>query len=171
MQHERTSGSGGTARSTVAAQIRQQIIDGTLPPGTALAEVKLSEQFRVSRTPVREALKQLQTEGLIPVRPRVGSFVTMPSLLEINELFEIKEILEGAAARLLAVRGSVPEVELLRANVEEQRAAVAAGDSGLYSRLAAVFHDLILRGSGNRKLQEHHRMMMNQMLYLQFVQL
>ncbi len=96
-------------------------------PGVNLSEIALAESFGVSRTPVREALKQLQTEGLVDIRPRVGTFVTTPSRREITELFEMKELLEGAAARLLAHRGRVPELDRLEQNlVEADQAAVAA---------------------------------------------
>ena len=91
----------------------------------------------MSRTPVREALKQLQTEGLVEIRPRVGTFVTAPSRREITELFEMKELLEGAAARLLAHRGNVPELDLLRENLEQADAAVARDDRARYAELVA----------------------------------
>jgi DNA-binding GntR family transcriptional regulator len=88
--------------------MRRRIIAGQVEPGVNLSELALAEEFGVSRTPVREALKQLQTEGLIEIRPRVGTFVTTPSRREITELFEMKELLEGAAARLLVQPGQSP---------------------------------------------------------------
>ena len=81
----------------IAHQLRNRISRGELMPGAVLSEGALAQEFGASRTPVREALKQLQAEGLIVIRPRVGTFVAAPSRLEINELFEVKEILEGAA--------------------------------------------------------------------------
>ncbi|HET7304934.1 MAG TPA: GntR family transcriptional regulator, partial [Segeticoccus sp.] len=101
---------GVSIQGRVIEAMRERIISGELEPGTSLSEIALAEAFGVSRTPVREALKQLQTEGLVEIRPRVGTFVTAPSRREINELFEMKALLEGAAARLLAQRGSVPEL-------------------------------------------------------------
>src|SRR5687768_18315906 len=94
------NGSGsGSIQGRVIAEMRRRIIRGDIQPGEPLSELALAEEFGVSRTPVREALKQLQTEGLIEIRPRVGTFVTTPSRREITELFEMKELLEGAAAR------------------------------------------------------------------------
>ena len=84
----------------------------TTRPGAALSEVRLAEHFDVRHgTPVREALKQLQVEGLVEIRPKVGTFVRRITRREIVEMFEVKEILEGMAARLMARRGQIPELD------------------------------------------------------------
>jgi DNA-binding GntR family transcriptional regulator len=155
---------------SVTDGIRAKITGGDLQSGAALSEITLAEEFGVSRTPVREALKQLQTEGLVEIRPRVGTFVSVPSRLEINELFQMKEILEGAAARLLAQRGSVPELDALRVNVAKADEAVAARDADAYAVLVDEFHELIIRGASNQKLAHHHGMLMNQLAYSRLVQ-
>ncbi len=139
------------------------------PPGLNLSELALAEEFGVSRTPVREALKQLQTEGLVEIRPRVGTFVTAPSPREITELFEMKELLEGAAARLLAQRGRVPEIDQLEENVRLADVAVARDDRERYADLVAEFHDLLILGADNAKLEAHYRMLMNQLAYSRLV--
>lgn len=167
MQEIRRKPVGIQAR--VTEQVRTQIIDGTLAPGDGLSEFALAEEFGVSRTPVREALKQLQTEGLVIIRPRVGTFVATPSRREIQELFHMKELFEGSAARLLAQRGEVPEVAALRQNVINADAAVASGDAQAYAALVGEFHDLIIRGSDNTKLETHYRTMMNQLAYPRLV--
>lgn len=153
----------------VIQAIRERIINGELEPGASLSEIALAEVFGVSRTPVREALKQLQAEGLVEIRPRVGTFVTAPSRREIYELFEIKGVLEGAAARLLAQRGSVPELDLLKENLLQADSAVAAGDKERYAELVQEFHDLLVRGSDNLKLEGHYRTLMNQLAYQRLV--
>jgi DNA-binding GntR family transcriptional regulator len=164
------SGSGnGSIQGRVIAEMRQRIIAGELQPGVSLSELALADEFGVSRTPVREALKQLQTEGLIEIRPRVGTFVTTPSRREITELFEMKELLEGAAARLLAQRGRVPEIDQLEENLRQADAAVAAGDKERYAELVQEFHDLLIAGADNSKLQAHYRMLMNQLAYSRLV--
>lgn len=157
-------------QAQITEQVRARIIDGSLAPGSGLSEVALAEDFGVSRTPVREALKQLQTEGLVDIRPRVGTFVTTPSRREIQELFHMKELFEGSAARLLAQRGEVPETAALRRNIVNADAAVAAGDADAYAALVAEFHDLIIQGSDNEKLATHYRTMMNQLAYARLVQ-
>jgi DNA-binding GntR family transcriptional regulator len=153
----------------VIAEMRRRIISGELAPGVSLSEIALAESFGVSRTPVREALKQLQTEGLVEIRPRVGTFVTVPSRREINELFEMKELLEGAAARLLAHRGRVPEVDRLEQNLAEADEAVAADDRERYAALVQEFHDLLITGADNAKLEAHYRILMNQLAYARLV--
>lgn len=160
---------GLSIQQRVAQGVRTQIISGQLQSGAPLSEIALAEEFGVSRTPVREALKQLQTEGLVTIRPRVGTYVTSPSRLEIIELFEMKEILEGAAARLLAARGEVPELAQLRTNVERSNAAVANGDAEEYAILVGEFHELIMSGAANSKLAQHYRTMMNQLAFSQLI--
>ncbi|TPQ15603.1 GntR family transcriptional regulator [Streptomyces sporangiiformans] len=153
----------------VITEMRRRIISGELPAGGSLSEIALAESFGVSRTPVREALKQLQTEGLVEIRPRVGTFVTAPSRREITELFEMKELLEGAAARLLARRGRVPELARLEENLAEADAAVEADDKERYAELVEEFHDLLITGADNAKLEAHYRILMNQLAYSRLV--
>jgi DNA-binding GntR family transcriptional regulator len=153
----------------VIAEMRRRIISGELGPGVSLSELALAETFGVSRTPVREALKQLQTEGLVEVRPRVGTFVTSPSRREFIELFEMKELLEGAAARLLAQRGPVPELERLQQNVVEADEAAASDDRERYAVLVQEFHDCLVVGADNAKLESHYRMLINQLAYARLV--
>ncbi len=169
-----TQGLNGTAnglsiQGRVIAEMRRRIISGEIGVDVNLSELTLAEEFGVSRTPVREALKQLQTEGLVEIRPRVGTFVTTPSRREITELFEMKELLEGAAARLLAQRGRVPELDRLEENLREADAAVARDDRKRYAELVQEFHDLLIVGSDNRKLEAHYRTLMNQLAYSRLV--
>jgi DNA-binding GntR family transcriptional regulator len=157
-------------QARVTEGLRARITSGSIESGAALSEAVLAEEFGVSRTPVREAIKQLQTEGLLVIRPRVGTFVATPTRLEINELYEMKEILEGAAARLFALRGEVPELAELRENVRLSADAVAAQDAAAYALLVEQFHAIVVRGAANTKLTQHYRTMMNQLAYPRMVQ-
>ncbi|WP_416968105.1 GntR family transcriptional regulator [Streptomyces sp. 4F14] len=159
----------GSMQARVIADMRERIIRGAVGPGAPLSEIALAQEFGVSRTPVREALKQLQTEGLVEIRPRVGTFVTIPSRREITELFEMKGLLEGAAVRLLARRGRVAEIDLLERNLREADAAVERDDRGRYAELVQEFHDLLVAGADNSKLEAHYRMLMNQLSYPRLV--
>ncbi|GLU46160.1 GntR family transcriptional regulator [Nocardiopsis ansamitocini] len=161
--------SSTSIQATVIKEMRGRIISGSIEPGSPLSELALAEEYGVSRTPVREALKQLQTEGLVEIRPRVGTFVTAPSRREITELFEMKELLEGAAARLLALRGRVPEIDQLERNLRESDEAVARDDRKRYADLVHEFHDLVVRGADNHKLEAHYRTLMNQLAYPRLV--
>ncbi|EMF57031.1 FCD domain-containing protein [Streptomyces sp. SID5476] len=156
-------------QARVIAEMRFRIIRGDMEPGAPLSELALAEEFGVSRTPVREALKQLQTEGLVEIRPRVGTFVTTPSRREITELFTMKELLEGAAARLLARRGRVAEIDLLERNLREADEAVKRDNRERYAELVQDFHDLLIAGADNSKLEAHYRMLMNQLAYPRLV--
>ncbi|HUB71130.1 MAG TPA: GntR family transcriptional regulator [Acidimicrobiales bacterium] len=160
---------GGIQTASIQAQVikrvRDMILDGVLPPGASVSETSLAEEFGVSRTPIREALKQLETEGLLEVRPRVGTFVPVLSRRDLTELFQLKEILEGAAARLMAFRGRVPELTALERNVAESATAVANGHTESYVQLVQEFHLLIVKGADNLKLEAHYRVLMNQLVY------
>jgi DNA-binding GntR family transcriptional regulator len=131
-------------QSRVAAQIREGIVTGDYPAGAGLSEVTLSEELGVSRTPVREALKQLATEGLVEIVPRVGTFVAEPSRRDIAELFELCEVFGGLAARLAAQRGA------------------AAGLDGLVSD-GVAFDDALMAAADSLKLALTHRWHMNQL--------
>lgn len=159
----------GSIQGRLISEVRRRIIAGEISPGVNLSEIAIADEFGVSRTPVRETFKQLQTEGLVEIRPRVGTFVTSPSRREITELFEMKEILEGAAARLLAQRGRVPEVDRLEENLRQADLAVGADDKARYAELVEEFHDLLIIGADNSKLDAFYRMLMNQLAYSRLV--
>jgi DNA-binding GntR family transcriptional regulator len=150
-------------------RLRRLVTSGTFAPGELMPEMALALEFGVSRTPVREALKQLENEGLVRIQPRVGTFVRTPTTREIVELFQVKESLEGLAAGLLARRGATPETAELQRNIEESEAAVAAGDAPEYARLIHDFHWAIVNGSDNTKLREHYERLMNQLAYHRIV--
>lgn len=156
-------------QAQVIRRLRDMILDGALAPGDSLSETSLAETFGVSRTPIREALKQLETEGLLEIRPRVGTFVSVLSRRDLTELFQMKEILEGGAARLMALRGNIPELAQLEHNVKESQRAVARGATEKYVRLVHEFHDIIVAGCDNLKLQAHYRTLMNQLVYERLV--
>ncbi|WP_431492073.1 GntR family transcriptional regulator [Glutamicibacter sp.] len=150
-------------------RLRQMIVTGVVQPGDLLAETALAQDFEVSRTPIREALKQLEREGLVEVRSRVGTFVRKPTQREIHEMFSLKEAFEGLAAGLLARRGAVPELEQLKENVARSQRAVERGDAELYSQLVHEFHSTLVAGADNRKLTEHYDLLMNQLAYHRIV--
>lgn len=156
-------------RDGLLGRIRRLVLGGDFPPGALLPEAYLAQEFDVSRTPVREALKQLQHEGLVEIRPKVGTFVREPTRREIIELFQLKESLEGLAASLLARRGAVAELDVLRRNLGHSEDAVLSGDTEAYARLMHEFHWTIVRGSDNRKLVEHYERLMNQLAYQRLV--
>lgn len=157
------------ARVRVLDQLREAIIRGRYEPGDSLSEGALAEAHGTSRTPIREAIRELQSEGLVEVIPRVGTFVRKPSRRELGELFQLKGALEGLGALLFAQRGHVPETDLLWANIEESERAVSDGDVERYASLVHDFHGLIIQGADNIRLSDHYRMLMNQLAYHRIV--
>src|SRR5215216_5040510 len=103
----------GAKTTTLAEAIRQRLADdilhGVYPPGARLDEKRLAERFRLSRTPVREALRQLISAGLVEMRPHRGAIVLLPSEAALAEMFEVMGELEASCARLAAQRISPAE--------------------------------------------------------------
>lgn len=149
--------------AVVSDHVREGIVSGAYRAGLALSEVALAGELAVSRTPVREALKQLESEGLVRIVPRVGTFVAAASRRDIVELHELKEVFEGLAARLLAQRGAVPELAALEQNLADADDAVRRGDLAACAALVRSFHDLVIEGADSRKLALTYRWHMNQL--------
>ncbi len=109
----------------------EDIVDGTLQPGTSLAEVEQSERLGVSRTPVREALSQLRKDGLIEQTRGRGLTVTDVSLDDIVELYELRQPLEQQAAKLAAQRGNTQIFTQLAAEFRNAERLIEGGDTGI----------------------------------------
>lgn len=154
---------------SLLSQLRDRVLDGSYSPQEILPEQALAEAFGVSRTPVREALKQLENEGLVEIRPRVGTFVRYPTRREIIELFQVKESLEGLAANLMGHRAPATEIEKLKHNLQESAVAISHEDNDGYARLVHEFHWTLVLGSHNQKLIEHYDRLMNQLTYHRLV--
>ncbi|MGC5076644.1 GntR family transcriptional regulator [Agrococcus sp. DT81.2] len=166
---ERSGTGAGGAETPLLDRLRTLVLSGDYPPGAPLPELFLAQEFQVSRTPIREALKQLENEGLVEIRPRVGTFVRQPTHREIVELFELKSGLEALAAGLFARRGSVPELDALRRNLVASADAVRRGDGAAYAALVHEFHHGLIHGADNSKLTEHYERLMNQLAYHRLV--
>src|SRR5690606_12292208 len=119
-------------RELVFEVLREAIITGKLRPGERLMEVQLAEELGVSRTPVREAIRKLELEGLVLMIPRRGAYVAEISMKDIADVFEIRAALEGLAAQLAAERCTPEEIEnlersLVQINVSAERGDIHAG--------------------------------------------
>jgi len=148
-------GENRTIRSDrVRREIADQIISGSLRPGQELDEKKLAEAFNVSRTPVREALRQLAAAKLIEWRPHQSAVVAKITPSTMVEMFELMAQLEGFCGRLAARRMSPSEHANLIAIHEQFRPFVAKGDRENYHALNRTFHEAIYAGSHNRYLME-----------------
>jgi DNA-binding GntR family transcriptional regulator len=138
-------------------QLEQDIVTGVLRPGERLDEQSLAARFGVSRTPIREALMQLASAGLIALQPRRGAFVASLSLREVIDRFEVMAALEGACGALAARRITEPERrELLGAHEACAREA-PGGDADAYYYANERFHHVIYGASHNGYLAERAR--------------
>lgn len=138
----------------IANSLEHMIFDGTFADGDRLDEVRLAEQFGVSRTPLREALQRLESSGLVTLIPRRGAFVRQPGPLELLEMFEVMAELEAVCGRLAARRMSNEALEELRQANMRCQVASAAQDSDLYYAENERFHATIYRESGNSFLEQ-----------------
>lgn len=137
----------------VADRLRDQIYKHQLQPGQAIDEMALCERFGISRTPLREALKVLNSEGLIELIPRKGSFVRSMDIEELNELFPVMAVLEGLCAREAVTNCNPAELNQLLAMHEKLEAYAAEGNIDAYYEQNFVFHQAIQDLSGNKWLQ------------------
>ena len=141
--------------SAVAADlIRDAIADGRLEPGLRLKEEELARELGISRTPVREALLVLQTEGLLEGAPNRGATVRTYEAEDLDDLYQLRAVLEGFAARLAAARISIEDVGRLRGSCERFVALRAEADVAELVRENVLFHDLILEAAGSERLTQ-----------------
>ncbi len=139
----------GSLADSVCRRIADEIALGHFVPGSKLDELMLAERFQVSRTPVREALKQLAIMGLVDCRPNRGSVVSAMSTEQLDQMFEAIGELEAACARHAALRMTEQDRGLLRELHQEGRAAMQASDFERYDAANLALHSHILRGSYN----------------------
>jgi len=143
-----------TLREKILETIREAILKGTLKPGEKVAEPELAERFGISRTPIREAFRQLESEGYLTVIPRKGAVVTALSEQDVQEFYAIKSILEGYAAELAATKLTGKDIDKLQAINEKLKVLAAEGDVKSFFRVHGEFHELFVRAAGNLKLAD-----------------
>lgn len=133
--------------------LRHRILAGMLEPGSRLVELQLATEFTVSRTPVREALKRLTAEGLIRVDPVRGIVVSDVDARELEEIFVVREVLDGLAARLAAGRVSSTDLTKLHLLMDMMRDAVRTGQWEGMVQANIKFHDVLHQAAGNERLR------------------
>jgi len=143
-----------TLRERILETIRDAIMTGALKPGEKVAEPELASRFGISRTPIREAFRQLESEGYLTVVPRKGALVASFSPKDVEEFYAIKSILEGYAARKACSRLSTREIAKLEGINEKLREIAAEGDVRHFFKVHNTFHDTFIKGAGNEKLHE-----------------
>ncbi|MFE1953961.1 GntR family transcriptional regulator [Streptomyces sp. NPDC059524] len=141
-------------RDIVREHLRNSIYDGTLPPGTRLVEQELAQQFKVSRLPVREALRILHHEGLVEHLPTRGVVVRTLDRRQVSELYDLREALEVLAARQAAERVAEGAPTRLSAATERAGDAAGAGDASAVHDANSSLHEEITALAGNKLLAE-----------------
>ena len=142
-------------REQVISALREAILDRRLKPGQRLVERELIEQLGVSRTTVREALRELTSEGLVTVVPQKGAIVTSPTLDEAHDLYEARAALESLVVRRFAERASESQISLLSAAAEAfAETAGHAVDASSILAAKDVFYDVLLDGADSSVLQQ-----------------
>jgi DNA-binding GntR family transcriptional regulator len=143
-----------TLSSMAYRELRQAILSGRLVPGSHVSVRPLCEEFGLSATPVKAALTALEREGFLVLHPHRGFFVPEVKRADMRELYELREVLDGIAARRVAALPSRDElVARLEPLLAAQSAAVTAHDLSGYSDLDVRFHQEILVAAGNGRLQ------------------
>lgn len=154
----------GTLHFTVFNEIEKNILNGTYKSGEQLTEKKLSEDLGVSRTPIREALRQLEYEGLVKAIPNKGVTVMGFSEKEIIDIYKIREGLEGLAARLASENATKKEIVAMKETVELQLFYAEKNESEKVWELDRIFHKQLYAACKSRPLQSILSMLHN---YLQ----
>ena len=135
-----------------AASVREAILAGALAPGAQLVEADMAEQMKISRAPVREALRVLEEEGLVERIPYKGAFVTRLTQDDIRELYSLRSVIESYSARLAAGHASAESVAALESIVEEMMQAAEAGDLERVTELDLRFHRAVCELACHRLL-------------------
>ncbi|MEJ6004011.1 GntR family transcriptional regulator [Paucibacter sp. AS339] len=142
----------GNASSGICRSLTEDIVSGKLPPGQKLEELVLAERFQVSRTPIREALRELHARGLIDLQPRKGGIVRSIGLADLSDMLEAMVELDALCCRISAERMSAVQKKQLAMVQQQSEDCVARGDEAGYLQLNHQFHQLISAGAQNRSL-------------------
>jgi DNA-binding GntR family transcriptional regulator len=151
-------------RKKVYAAIREHILDGSFPPGERLVESRIAEQIKTSRTPVREALHLLESEGLLESIPRAGYRVKPLHWEEVEEICEIRVVNETLAAQWAMKRITPKEILALENNLTVAEHEVRSGNPKAFVNRDAEFHEILAHASRSERLLELCQLLRKHML-------
>jgi DNA-binding GntR family transcriptional regulator len=132
--------------------LREAILDGRFEAGARLRQTELADRLGISRTPIREALVRLQDEGLVELLPGGGVRVKLLNVDEAVELYDLREVLDGLAARLAAGRAGAAALAKLERALARMAQCIERQDTNQWFRAHVAFHEEIVRAAGNRPL-------------------
>ncbi|MBR4759731.1 MAG: GntR family transcriptional regulator [Lachnospiraceae bacterium] len=141
-------------RDVVFKKLRAEILLGELSPGERLMELHLAQRLGVSRTPVREAIRKLELEGLVTMLPRRGAQVAQISEKDLKDVLQVRTSLEQLAVRLACERMDEETLKELDKACESFAAATSSKDMTAITKADVALHDVIIRSTGNRKLEQ-----------------
>ena len=143
-----------TIAEQISQQLAEQILSGKLKPGQRIEEKRVTDQFDVSRTPVREALHQLASTGLIAMQPHRGATVVDMDVEQLTDMFEAQAEIEALCAKMAAIRMSNIERKKLQQVAEESAPSLKKSDHKKYSSSNEALHKLIYKGAHNQSLEQ-----------------
>ncbi len=136
--------------------IKDRITKGDFKSGTKIYEIGIARKLGVSRTPVREALRELAAEGLVKIEPNLGAMVIDYSIDDLQEVLQIRRLIEGFAASIAAQKINEVELKELEKIISKMNLCIEKEDVVGYSEANAEFHDLIFKICGNKRLSKIH---------------
>lgn len=139
-------------REMVYEELKMQILTGAIIPGTRMMEVELADEMGVSRTPIREAIRKLEKEGLVTIEPRRGAYASMISTEDMVEILEVRQDLEGLAAFFAAERMQPAQLEELKEISSNYNDAVTRGSMEDMIKYDTRFHRIIVDSCHNKIL-------------------
>ena len=139
-------------RDVVFNTLRQAILTGELKPGERLMEIHLANRLGVSRTPIREAIRKLELEGLVTMIPRRGAEVAQITEKSMNDVLEVRRTLDALSAELACERISPEEEEALKKACQNFEEAVKTKDAKIIAKADVAVHDIIAAATGNQRL-------------------
>lgn len=139
-------------REIVYEELKRQILKGEIAPGHRMMEVELADDMGVSRTPVREAIRKLEKEGLVTIEPRKGAYASDISIKDMVDVLEVRQYLESLAAGMAATRITPEEKLQLQEATDAYKQAVGSEDTSEIIKWDENFHKIIVDCSGNKTL-------------------
>lgn len=155
-------------RDVVFKTLRQGILTGELKPGERLMEIHLANKLGVSRTPIREAIRKLELEGLVTMIPRRGAEVAQITEKSMKDVLEVRKVLDDLSVELACERITEEEKELLKNAYVDFEEAVKTGDFAKIAKTDVAFHDIIVTATRNIRLSQMVNNLAEQMYRYRF---
>ena len=156
-------------RDVVFNTLRKAILTGTLKPGERLMEVHLANKLGVSRTPIREAIRKLELEGLVIMIPRRGAEVAQITEKSLKDVLEVRRALDALSVELAGDRITEEELGTLKKACDDFETAVREKDVSVIAKADVALHDIIVKATGNQRLQQLVNNLAEQMYRYRFV--